>query len=155
MTDTTAGRCVGLLETSFLAQRLPPFLRSRVQRLIKSPKLFFADSGLTCHLNGVDDLRPEGGEPLPGAPWETWVYQSLRGILDAFLPEVDLAFWSIQGRYEVDFVLPRPPNPGDRSQGRAALRSRGPAWAENLSRSRSGRESRSPCLQWPRESRAR
>lgn len=105
VSSSTASRYLDLLETTFVVERLPPFLRSRGQRLVKTPKLFFADSGLAAHLCGIDDLRPPGGEPLRGHLFETWVYQNLRGLVDAFLPGVEIGFWSIQGRREVDFVL--------------------------------------------------
>jgi predicted AAA+ superfamily ATPase len=42
----TAGRHLNLPETSFLIRRVPPFLKNRSSRLVKSPKLHFADSGM-------------------------------------------------------------------------------------------------------------
>ena len=104
---TTTARYLDLLETSFVIERLPPFVRSKSQRLVKSPKLFFADSGLAAYLAAVDDIGLASGEVLRGPLWETWVFQNLRGLVDAFLPDVELGFWSVQGRHEVDFVLSR------------------------------------------------
>ena len=101
----TTARYLGLLEASFVIDRLPPFLRSRGTRLIKSPKVFFGDSGLACHMSGVTDLSPESDEPLRGAILETYVYQNLAGILSAHLPQAELGFWNLQGRHEVDFVI--------------------------------------------------
>jgi uncharacterized protein len=101
----TVTRYLGLLEASFVIARLPPFLRSRATRLIKSPKLYVADSGLAAHLSEVDDLRPGTDEPLRGALFETFVHQNLAGILAAAEGRRDLAFWSVQGRHEVDFVV--------------------------------------------------
>lgn len=105
MSPTTATRYLDLLETSFIIERLPPFLRSRAQRLRKTPKLFFADSGLAAHLCAVEDLSQGPGRNLRGHLWETWVFQNLRGIVDAFLPGAKIGYWSIQGRAEVDFVV--------------------------------------------------
>lgn len=102
---STVGRYLGLLETSFVLARLAPFLRSRATRLLKSPKIFLADTGLACHLNAVKDLRVTAGEPLRGALYETYVYQNLSGILGAHMPEAELGFWGVQGRHEVDFIL--------------------------------------------------
>ncbi|MCG8458796.1 MAG: ATP-binding protein [Holophagales bacterium] len=104
---TTTARYLDVLETSFVIERLPAFVRSKSQRLMKSPKLFVADSGLAAHLAAVDEISLESGEALRGPLWETWVFQNLRGLVDAFLPDVELGFWSIQGRHEVDFVLSR------------------------------------------------
>ncbi len=102
---TTASRYLSLLETSLVVTRLPPYLRSRTARLIKSPRLFVSDSGLAAHLAGVGDLRVTADEPLRGALFETYVLQNLAGILSAHRPRAELSFWSVQGRYEVDFVV--------------------------------------------------
>jgi predicted AAA+ superfamily ATPase len=105
MSVATVTRHLGLLETSFVVARLAPHLRSRVTRLVKSPKLYVADSGLACHLTDVADLRPSAEEPLRGAVFETFVHQNLAGLLASWSGRAELAFWSVQGRHEVDFVV--------------------------------------------------
>ena len=101
----TAGRYLDLLETSFVIRRLPPFLKNRSSRLIKSPKLYFTDSGLAAHLGGVTDLAPGRDEVLRGALFETFMAQNLAALLEAHLPDARLAYWHEQGRHEVDFVI--------------------------------------------------
>jgi len=101
----TTGRYLGLLEASFLLRKLPPYLKNRASRLIKSPKLYVTDSGLAAHLAGVTDDGLAGGEPLRGALVETYVAQNLAAILEAHLPAAALSFWHEQGRFEVDFVI--------------------------------------------------
>lgn len=102
---STVSRHLGILETSFVVSRLMPFLRSRTTRLIKSPKIFISDSGLAAHLTTTKSLGTEADEPMRGALYETYVHQNLCGILGAHLPEADLGFWNVQGRFEVDFVI--------------------------------------------------
>ena len=102
---STVSRYLGLLETSFVLSRLPPYLRNHATRLIKSPKLFLADSGLAAHLAAVDDLAPETDEPLRGALYETYFHQNIASILAAHAPTAELGFWHVQGRHEVDFVI--------------------------------------------------
>lgn len=99
----TAARYLGLLEASFLVRRIPPLLASRTTRLVKSPKLYATDSGLTAHVAGASDLSQS--EPLRGALLETYVAQNLAGLLAAHVPDAEIAFWAQQGRHEVDFVL--------------------------------------------------
>ncbi len=105
---STASRYLGLLETSFVLDHLEPYLRNRATRLIKSPKVFVTDSALAAHLAAVNDLSAYSGEPLRGALFETFVHQNLTAILGAYLPRAQVAFWNIQGRYEVDFVVSSP-----------------------------------------------
>jgi predicted AAA+ superfamily ATPase len=101
----TAGRYLDLLETSFLIRRLPPFLKNRSSRLVKSPKLHFTDSGLAAHMAGVSSLAPGRDDLLRGALFETYVAQNLAALLEAHLPDAQLAYWHEQGRHEVDFVI--------------------------------------------------
>jgi len=105
LSAVTAGRYLDLLEASFLIRRLPPFLRSRSSRLVKSSKLYFTDSGLAAHLAGVTSIEPGHDDPMRGALFETYVAQNLAALLEAHLPDAKLAFWHEQGRHEVDFVI--------------------------------------------------
>jgi len=101
----TTTRYLQLAETSFLFRRLSPFLRNRSSRLIKSPKLYVADSGLACHLAGVESMGSRDEEPMRGVLFETYVLQNISSILDAHLPNAGIAYWHVQGRHEVDFII--------------------------------------------------
>ncbi|MBX3744927.1 MAG: ATP-binding protein [Verrucomicrobiae bacterium] len=101
----TTGRYLDLLETSFLIRRLPPFLKNRSSRLVKSPKLHFTDSGLAAHLAGVSDIEPGRDDLLRGALFETYAAQNVAALLEAHVPEARLAYWHEQGRHEVDLVI--------------------------------------------------
>lgn len=102
---TTTSRYMDLLEASFLIRRLPPFLKNRSSRLIKSPKLYVTDSGLAAHLAGISGLEPGRDDRLRGALFETYVAQNLSALLEAHLPDAQLSYWHEQGRHEVDFVI--------------------------------------------------
>ncbi len=54
---STAERWISLLETSFIVYRLRPYYRNFSKRIIKSPKLYFYDTGLLCYLLGIK--KPE------------------------------------------------------------------------------------------------
>lgn len=101
----TAGRYLNLLAASFLIVRLPPFLKNRSSRLVKSPKLHFTDSGLAAHLAGLATLEPGRDDILRGALFETYVAQNFAALLEAHLPEAQLSYWHEQGRHEVDLVI--------------------------------------------------
>ncbi len=101
----TAGRYLNLLETSFLIRRLPPFLRNRGTRLIKSPKLHFTDSGLAARMAGIDSIEPGRDNRMRGPLFESYVVQNLSAILEAHHPDATLGFWHEQGRHEIDVVV--------------------------------------------------
>jgi len=93
----TTSRYLSLFEASFIIYRLPPYLKNRASRLIKSPKLYFGDSGLADYLCGT--------ERVMNSLAETYVAQNLMSILDAHVGKAELSFWNVQGRHEVDFVI--------------------------------------------------
>lgn len=105
MSEPTTRRHLDLLETLMVIYRLPPFLGNRSSRLIKSPKLYFADSGLAAHLAGVTEVGTSSAEPLRGALLENFVLQNLMAALEPHLIGVRFYFWHEQGRQEVDFVI--------------------------------------------------
>ena len=101
----TTSRYLSLFEASFVIRRLHAFRGNRASRLIKSPKLFFSDSGLACYLSGVADSGTAREDPLYGALFETYVAHNLEAILGAWWPGARMYFWAVQGRHEVDFVI--------------------------------------------------
>jgi uncharacterized protein len=105
LTSATTSRYLSLLETSFILSKLDPYLKNRASRLIKSPKIYVSDSGLACYMAGIDDFPADYGEPMMGAMFETYVAQNLFSIVGSRWKEARIYFWSVQGRYEVDFVI--------------------------------------------------
>lgn len=105
LNSVTASRYLSVLETSFAVRRLEPYLKNPASRIIKSPKLYLADSGIASYLTGVDDISPSANEALRGPLIETYVAQNLSAILDSSFPDARMYFWHIQGRHEVDFVI--------------------------------------------------
>ena len=105
MSVPTASRYLNILEASYVARTVKPYLSNRASRLIKSPKFYFTDSGLACHLWGVGSEGELRGDPRLGALVETYSAQNISAILAAKWPEAELCFWGVQGRHEVDFVI--------------------------------------------------
>ncbi len=92
------------LEMSGLVYLLPPYFANIGKRMVKTPKLFFADQGLLCHLLGIETQRDLRGHPLFGHVWETFVFGELvkcRGVK----PGDELFFYRDHRGVEVDFVV--------------------------------------------------
>jgi len=105
MNAATTSRYISIFEASFLITLITPYTRNRSSRLIKSSKLYFSDSGLACHLAGMDSSLSIKDDPMYGALFETYTAQNLLSILSSRWQDAGLYFWSIQGRNEVDFVV--------------------------------------------------
>lgn len=66
-----------VLEATYILIRLEPYFEDFGTRLIKSPKLYFADTGLACHLLGIDTVGQLIKDPLYGNLFENWVVVEL------------------------------------------------------------------------------
>ena len=96
---------IGVLETSFLVFRLPPFFRNIRKRLVRTPKLFFVDTGLLCHLLGIRSAADLRTHPARGAVFENWVAsEALKARFHRGLGE-NLFFYRDRSGHEVDLLL--------------------------------------------------
>jgi len=93
----TVHRYLNLLETSHLLVRLPAYAVNRTKRLIKSPKLYWGDTGVALHLAGV-------AEPS-GCHLENLVLQDLLAWRDARLDRAEVLYWRTATGEEVDLVI--------------------------------------------------
>ena len=98
---------VTLLERVFLLERLPPWHTNRLRRLVKTPKLHVADTGLAAALLGADTAALLANRALLGQLLETFVFQELRR--QASWHEAPTAFFHFRDKdgVEVDLVLER------------------------------------------------
>lgn len=83
---------------------VPPFFANLGKRLVKSPKLFFCDTGLLSFLLGLDARTVLSG-PLAGAVFETAVLAELRKALAVGTPGARVTFFRDHEGAEVDFVV--------------------------------------------------
>jgi uncharacterized protein len=93
----TVYRYLNLLETSFILVRVPAYAVNRTKRLIKTPKLFWGDTGLALHLAGLT-------EPA-GAHLENVVLNDLLCWRDARTEHAEILYWRTTTGEEVDFVI--------------------------------------------------
>lgn len=101
---STANEWLSMLETSGQVVLLEPWFSNRTKSIVKSPKLYLADTGLLCALLNIrseGDLRQS---PAAGAVWETFVFAQLRHRERAAGRAGNLFFWRDRTR-EVDFVV--------------------------------------------------
>ncbi|BDQ13255.1 ATP-binding protein [Sediminibacterium sp. TEGAF015] len=69
---------LGLLESSFLVYQLQPWFNNANKRLIKSPKLYFYDTGLLCYLLGIQNKTQLRKHPQYGAIFENWIISEIQ-----------------------------------------------------------------------------
>lgn len=105
ITHTTARRWLSILEASFLVLVLRPHHRNFSKRLIKTPKLYFLDTGLLCYLLRIrspEDLRIHA---LRGSIFESFVVSELLKNYHHRGEEPDLYFWRDSAGHEIDVLI--------------------------------------------------
>ena len=105
ISHTTARQWLSVLESSELLFLLQPYHRNFGKRLVKTPKLYFTDTGLAAWLMGIRDPELLALHPMRGALFETWVLNEFRKFrLNQGLP-TDLYFWRDNNGLEADLVF--------------------------------------------------
>jgi hypothetical protein len=94
---------IGALEASGIVFLLSPFFANIGKRLVKAPKLYFADTGLLCHLLNITDQSACRNSPHFGAIWENLVFTELVKTRQ-LVPGRSLFFYRDQNGVEIDFI---------------------------------------------------
>ena len=85
---------------------VPPYFENLGKRLIKSPKVYIADSGLACHLLGIESTAELARSPFLGAIFEGLVAAELTKAQVHAGKRRELYFFRDQQGLEVDFLVP-------------------------------------------------
>lgn len=101
---STANHWVSTLEASGQVVLLEPWFSNRTKSIVKSPKLYLADTGLLCALLNIRSEDALHQSPAAGAIWETFVFAQLRARERRAGRSGGLFFWRDRTR-EVDFVI--------------------------------------------------
>jgi uncharacterized protein len=104
---TTLRRYMNLLEVTYQVFYLQPYYTHIGKRLVKTPKLFFNDTGMASHLLGADDWTTLENQGQAGAYVETWVASELLKLMPLTDHRLKLFFWRTQNGQEVDFLIER------------------------------------------------
>jgi hypothetical protein len=101
---STANQWLSTLEASGQVVLLEPWFSNRTRSIVKSPKLYIADTGILCALLNLRSEEALFDAPSVGAVWESFVFAQLRASERKGGRRGGLFFWRDRSR-EVDFVL--------------------------------------------------
>ena len=105
--QTTLKRYMALFDATFLVQLLPAWSSNFSKRLIKAPKVFITDTGLTAHLLGIDNKRLSTDHVLLGKMLECHVFSELSKHQSWSKDIYKLYHFRTAGGEEVDFLIER------------------------------------------------
>lgn len=101
----TAKDWISILEASFQIIILRPYFANIGKRLVKSPKIYFMDTGLLCYLVGLRDADHASAGPMGGAIFENWVITDLYKTFLHRGEEPTMYFWRTTTGSEVDLII--------------------------------------------------
>lgn len=102
---STAKDWLSILEASFQIFVLRPYFANIGKRLVKSPKVYFMDTGLLCYLVGLRDVEHASIGPMGGAIFENLVAVELYKTLTHRGEEPAMYFWRTAAGLEVDIIV--------------------------------------------------
>lgn len=106
VSSTTIGTWISLLEASHLIYVLKPWYRSRTSQEVKTPKIYFTDTGGACFLLGITTPVQVLRDPLVGSLFENMVViEALKARYDSYAVNDELFFYRTGNGTEIDLLL--------------------------------------------------
>jgi len=105
VSHVTAKKWLSILRASYVIDFLRPHHENFSKRLVKSPKLYFADTGLLCHLLGIRRVEDLVRHPLRGQIFENFVVTEFRKLFLHAGERPPIFFWRDSHGHEVDLLI--------------------------------------------------
>lgn len=102
VSGVTIGRYLDLMVDLLLVRRLRPWTYNVGKRLVRSPKVYVRDSGITHALLNITDHNQLLGHPVIGGSWEGFVIENILSVAPV---GVQPFYYGTQGGAEIDLIL--------------------------------------------------
>lgn len=102
LSQPTIKRYLDLLVDLLLVRQLQPWSANLNKRLVRSPKMYIRDSGITHALLNLSSFNDLQGHPVQGGSWEGFVIENLMAVLP---PHTPTYFYRSQAGAEIDFII--------------------------------------------------
>lgn len=102
---TTAKEWLSILESTYIIYLMRPFHNNLTKRVVKSPKLYFVDTGLLCHLLAVRSKDLLADSPFLGNIFENMCIMEVVKHHEYNLSNVQLFFYRDASKNEVDLII--------------------------------------------------
>jgi len=100
----TVNRYVDILEQTFLIRKLPPYFVNIGKRLVKSPKIYFRDTGLLHFFLGIGSVSVLHVHPARGMSWEAFIIDQMTSAFQRIALKTQTYFWRTSQGNEVDLL---------------------------------------------------
>ncbi len=96
---------LGILQASYIIHLLPPYFKNFSKRIIKSPKLYFYDTGLACYLLQIKSPESLINNPIRGALFENFIINEMLKNRFNRAERSNLYFWRDNPGNEIDIIV--------------------------------------------------
>lgn len=103
----TVKRWLSVLEASYIIFLLPPYYQNFGKRIVKSPKIYFYDTGLVSYLTGISSQAAFENGPLAGALFENYIVSEILKRETHRKTHAELFYYRTQHGLEVDLIIDR------------------------------------------------
>ncbi|MFK5892111.1 MAG: ATP-binding protein [Pseudomonadota bacterium] len=107
VSSPTISGWISALKSTYICFTLLPHFKNFNKRLIKTPKLYFYDTGLLCYLLGINSMEQLTIHPLRGNIFENFIISEYFKKKNNCGEEVELYFWRDQKGHEIDLIEDR------------------------------------------------
>jgi uncharacterized protein len=101
----TIKRWISLLEASYIIFLLPPFYENFGKRIIKSPKVYFYDTGIVSFLTGIQSWAQYNKGPLAGPLYENYIISEIIKKKNHLATQNELYFLRTSNKIEIDLIV--------------------------------------------------
>jgi predicted AAA+ superfamily ATPase len=101
----TVQRWMSILEASYIAFTLEPWHANLSKRVVKTPKLYFYDTGLLCYLLGIRSIEELKISTYKGAIFENYVLLEILKAQHAQGNHLDMYYWRDSNQNEIDLLI--------------------------------------------------
>jgi predicted AAA+ superfamily ATPase len=101
----TAQSWLGILQSSYIIHLLPPYYKSYNKRIVKTPKLYFLDTGLACSLLGIRHVNEIVNSHFRGALFENYILLEILKQKYNRGSASNLYYWKENNGLEIDILI--------------------------------------------------
>lgn len=105
VSDDTAKRWLGMLEKSEVIFYLHPYSNNLLKRVVKTPKLYFFDTGLVCYLTKYSNAEILQNSSINGAILENYIVAEIRKSYLNSGKEIYMYYYRDKDQAEIDLIL--------------------------------------------------
>ncbi len=102
VSNPTIARYIDLFVDLLLIRKIPPYIQNIKKRLVKSPRVYMRDSGITHALLNIGTINDLLGHPIVGKSWEGFVIENILAVLPQ---HVNAFYYRTVNGAEIDLIL--------------------------------------------------